>query len=87
MIRQRWRVAVGAAVIGLTDAQQRLGSAMIRYWTQFAHTGNPNTDGAPQWRQWQGGHTDVQAFAPGAGGIAPVDDNRLHHCDFWSTFS
>lgn len=73
--------------IPLTEAQRRLASAMIRYWTQFAHTGNPNGGDAPQWRQWRGGHADVQAFATGARGIGPVDDNRLHHCDFWSTFS
>ncbi|MGH3637378.1 MAG: carboxylesterase family protein, partial [Mycobacterium sp.] len=77
--------------IPLTAAQKGLSSAMIRYWTRFAHTGNPNRYNAPQWRQWHGDRTDgygyVQALAPGTDGIGPVDDNRAHHCDFWSTFS
>jgi para-nitrobenzyl esterase len=66
----------------LTADQQALAHRMIRYWTQFAKTGNPNSDGLPRWPAYRpSGHVLSLASAPGA--TAPVDFARAHHCDFW----
>jgi len=34
---------------GLTPAQEQLSKTMIRYWAEFARTGNPNSFEAPPW--------------------------------------
>lgn len=31
------------------DTDREIGRAMMRYWAAFARTGNPNTDGLPEW--------------------------------------
>ncbi|MCH7909157.1 MAG: carboxylesterase family protein [Candidatus Hydrogenedentes bacterium] len=31
------------------DADEELAEAMIRYWVQFAETGDPNVEGLPEW--------------------------------------
>jgi len=36
-----------------TASYRALSHAMMTYWTQFAKTGNPNTDGLPDWPQYQ----------------------------------
>lgn len=67
----------------LTPAQRRLSGAMIRYWTRFARTGNPNGPGDSHWPP-AGGHTGLaQSLAPGHGGVRPVDFGREHRHGFW----
>lgn len=56
---------------------------MIGYWTRFARTGNPNGAGAPSWPSQHCGPDHVQALAPGAGGIGPVDLRAEHRYPFW----
>jgi para-nitrobenzyl esterase len=79
----------GSPDSGFTDQQQQLGTTMIEYWTQFAHTGQPGAPGAPPWPAWDVRTTTpyVQSLAPGPGGIHPVDDAADHHCGFWDSFS
>jgi para-nitrobenzyl esterase len=52
----------------MTPAQQHLPNVMIRYWTRFAHTGNPNSDGTPTWAPYAATGR-VQSMAPGSGRI------------------
>ncbi|MEV6575398.1 carboxylesterase family protein [Streptomyces sp. NPDC051577] len=70
----------------LNDTQRALSNRMVDYWTNFAHTGNPNSSDAPLWPLLRPSspHTQtVQALAPGPGGIHPIDAHSAHHCSFW----
>ncbi|UUV30353.1 carboxylesterase family protein [Amycolatopsis roodepoortensis] len=62
----------------LTSAQQELAALMIRYWTVFARTGDPNGGEPPKWRP----SPRTQSPAPGA--IGPVDLAAVHNCRFWA---
>ena len=62
----------------LPTADQALADQMIRYWTRFAHTGDPNGPGSPTWSRGS-----VLSLAPGA--IRPVDLADEHQCWFWDS--
>lgn len=66
-----------------TPRQHRLAEQMVRYWTAFAHTGDPNTAGTPYWPEFAENGT-VLSLAPGQGGIRPADYRADHNCDFWA---
>jgi para-nitrobenzyl esterase len=64
--------------------QRRLSAQMMRYWANFAHTGDPNGDGLPRWPPFDRGEAVpyVQLLAPDV--ISRVDYAAEHHLDFWS---
>lgn len=45
-----------------TAADQRLADLMSRSWSNFAHTGNPNADGLPQWKPYNAQSGDMMVF-------------------------
>jgi para-nitrobenzyl esterase len=71
--------------VEFTPAQQRLADQMIRYWTRFAATGDPNARTSPSWGRFRG--SNAQSLAPGEGGIRPVDLAAGHNCRFWSALT
>jgi para-nitrobenzyl esterase len=65
--------------------QERLSTTMMRYWTNFAATGDPNGPGLPDWPKFDGADGVRElVLRPGPDGIAPGDMAAEHHCDFWS---
>ena len=72
---------------GSTPDQRRLSDQMIRYWANFARSGDPNGAGLPAWRPFDYAESvpHVQSLAPGIDGIKPVDYATEHKLDFWSS--
>ena len=66
-----------------TPAQRALADQMIRYWSHFATTGDPNAAGSPPWPRFR--WATVQSLAPGA--IEQTNLATEHDCAFWATFS
>ncbi|WP_414938187.1 carboxylesterase/lipase family protein [Amycolatopsis sp. cmx-11-51] len=67
----------------LTRNQKHLSATIIRYWTQFARTGNPNSPHTPYWPQDHNTGDDAQSLAPGPRGIKQTAFDREHQADFW----
>jgi para-nitrobenzyl esterase len=60
---------------------------MIGYWTQFAKTGNPNSEGAPAWSQYSTGGSLESLTAPTAAAESDSNFDGTHQCSgFWNTF-
>ena len=67
----------------LNPAQLALSEQMIRYWSRFAASSDPNGAGDPSWPQYaDDGDADL-LLAPGATGIR-TDFYRNHKCTFWA---
>ncbi|MEV5966726.1 carboxylesterase family protein [Kribbella sp. NPDC051952] len=64
----------------LTEEQVELSDTMIRYWSTFAHNGDPNADGLPEWPKFSTPDT-VLSLAPKA--IRTVDYAQEHRLAFW----
>jgi para-nitrobenzyl esterase len=75
-----------ADVTMLTATQLKLSDQMLLYWTNFAHNGNPNGNGLPQWDTYKDSADSfirLTSESPGIGMFNSFKDD--HHCDFWAT--
>ena len=80
------RIPLLDTVPSFTRAQFRLSNLMIRYWSQFAATGNPNGGHLPGWPRFGGTAPRIQELIPNA--TAPVPSARFaafHECSFWAS--
>jgi para-nitrobenzyl esterase len=44
-----WNLQLSTSTVPLTSDEQALSATMIKYWTQFAKSGDPNSFGSPLW--------------------------------------
>jgi para-nitrobenzyl esterase len=68
----------------LNAQQQALAASMVKYWTNFAHAGNPNGGDLPRWPQFRSA-ADVLALGLGPGGVRTADIAKTSNCDFWES--
>lgn len=66
----------------LDSDQQHLADTMIRYWTQFARTGDPNSVGTPQWPLYSAATDRFQSLKPPTPTVK-LDFAADHKCSVW----
>jgi len=67
----------------LDPQQQILSDNMIRYWVQFARSGNPNGQGLPFWARYDNAVDKFQSLVPPPP-MAEFGFAADHKCDFWA---
>lgn len=73
--------------VPLTEDQVALGATMIRYWVQFARSGNPNAKKNPSWPPFSPNDKEpwVQVLNSGPNGIQSSRKvEEEHQCGFWN---
>lgn len=73
----------------LTPAQMQLSDSMVRYWTNFARLGNPNTLQDPLWPRFLLPLSQrVQRLSsPTPQAYTATEFVADHKCDFWKAFA
>jgi para-nitrobenzyl esterase len=70
-----------------TRAQVTLSNTMMRYWTQFAKTLNPNFAGGPKWSTYASGGSIESLVAPKPIKESDAAFDADHKCSsYWDTF-
>jgi len=69
---------------GATDEQLALSRAMVRYWTRFAKTGNPNGGDDPQWPEFSAGGQLLQLNTPAPATQSAATFATRHRCAIWN---
>lgn len=72
------------AAIGFPELnvdQQDLSDAMIRYWSRFAHVGNPNASGVPAWPRYRAGERFLSLELTGP--VVKRGFAEDHKCEVW----
>jgi para-nitrobenzyl esterase len=66
----------------LSAESKALSDSMIKYWTAFAKTGDPNNAGSPAWPTYTTAANGILSLAPASGGIAVTTNFTADHkCD------
>lgn len=68
----------------LDASQRRLSEQMLRYWTRFARTGDPNGAKTATWPQFTPRDQRTRVLTPDSAAAPQVDLGREHQCDFWN---
>ncbi|MVN91500.1 carboxylesterase family protein [Mucilaginibacter sp. HME9299] len=71
----------------LNKEQTLLSDDMIKYFSTFARSGNPNTGGLPEWKPSVKGDHQTLLFSPGKNGIKSVDYVKEHNLDLWDAIA
>lgn len=68
----------------LNPLQERLSDIMVKYWTTFAKSGNPNSSTTPNWPQYTTKDKRYQSLKPPEPVALPISAFiAAHKCDFW----
>ncbi len=70
----------------LNEAQEKLSNAMVRLWSGFAKSGDPNSPGAVRWPRYvsPGGSPEMLRFDPTGPVAEPASRvGAAHNCDLW----
>jgi para-nitrobenzyl esterase len=65
--------------IPLSADQQALSTTMVKYWTQFAKTGNPNVSGNPNWPAYSATADAVLTLNTPAAAVQPTTMFKADH--------
>lgn len=76
---------LGPTRVSFTPPQHALSELMIRYWTTFARTGDPNHPSAPAWPRFDAAKDGTFLELVPDPGPRPVDFAARHHCDLWQS--
>ncbi|WUI01397.1 carboxylesterase family protein [Spirillospora sp. NBC_00431] len=77
-----FKVVMGLPTTGLDGAQTQLSNQMIKYWTTFARTGDPNGAGSPTWPPYTAASEQIQRLDPQR--VAPFTTFSVdHECGLW----
>ncbi|HVJ55398.1 MAG TPA: carboxylesterase family protein [Aliidongia sp.] len=72
----------------LNAGQQRLSDALVRAWTNFARSGDPNGPGAPHWPVFRPTANEPGSYLsetlPVSGTLTDQQFSDEHNCDFWA---
>lgn len=70
---------------GMEEDLQTLSTAMVRYWTQFAKVGDPNSDdGLDVWPEYGAGK-NLRVLNPQLSNTTSAQHNEYHQCTAWRT--
>ena len=70
----------------LNAAQQKLSDQMVSYWTEFAKSGNPNSDATPSWLRFHSRRDNIQSLNTPRP-HPEFDFATVHKCAFWDQLS
>ncbi len=69
--------ASAPSVPGLTAGDLAISNTMMSYWANFAHTGDPNGPGLPEWPVYKNAASNIMLLSPSTGAAANPDVARF----------
>ncbi|HEX4474359.1 MAG TPA: carboxylesterase family protein, partial [Polyangiaceae bacterium] len=63
----------------LSGDEQALSDTMVKYWTQFAKTGDPNVSGSPMWPAYTAANDSILTLATPASDVQVTTAFKTEH--------
>jgi para-nitrobenzyl esterase len=67
------------AGMGLSSDEQALSDTMVKYWTQFAKTGDPNVTGSPKWPAYTSSNDSFMTLNTPASSVQVTTGFKAEH--------